>query len=75
MVYLLDKMGNPREALYIIVHKLCDIQMAIDFCKDNNDTDLWDDLINEAVDKPYVMTKLLDGIAGKLFCAFFFITI
>nr|XP_019538216.2 vacuolar protein sorting-associated protein 41 homolog [Aedes albopictus] len=64
MVYLLGRMGNTREALSIIIHKLEDIQMAIDFCKEHDDMDLWNDLINESVDNPYIMTKLLDGIAG-----------
>uniref|UniRef100_A0A182IX16 Uncharacterized protein n=1 Tax=Anopheles atroparvus TaxID=41427 RepID=A0A182IX16_ANOAO len=64
MVYLLDKMGNTREALTIILHNLQDVQMAIDFCKEHDDMDLWNDLINESVDKPHVMTKLLNSIAG-----------
>lgn len=64
MVYLLGRMGNTREALSIIIHKLKDIQMAIEFCKEHDDMDLWNDLINESVEKPYIMTKLLDGIAG-----------
>lgn len=64
MVYLLDKMGSTREALSIILHNLQNVQMAIDFCKDHDDMDLWNDLINESVDKPHVMTKLLNSIAG-----------
>lgn len=64
MVFLLGRMGNTTEALSIIVHKLQDIQMAIEFCKENDDMDLWNDLINQSVDKPHIMTKLLDGIAG-----------
>ncbi|XP_052869808.1 vacuolar protein sorting-associated protein 41 homolog [Anopheles cruzii] len=64
MVYLLAKMGSTREALAIILHNLGDVPMAIEFCKEHDDADLWDDLINESVDKPHVMTKLLDGIAG-----------
>lgn len=65
MVYLLGRMGNTMEALSIIIHKLKDIQMAINFCKENDDMDLWNDLINQSIDKPQIMTKLLDGIAGK----------
>uniref|UniRef100_A0A182NF47 Fructose-1,6-bisphosphatase isozyme 2 n=1 Tax=Anopheles dirus TaxID=7168 RepID=A0A182NF47_9DIPT len=64
MVYLLDKMGSTREALAIIMHNLQDVAMAIDFCKEHDDMDLWNDLINESVDKPHVMTKLLNSIAG-----------
>lgn len=66
MVYLFGRMGNTKDALAIIIHKLDDIQMAIDFCKEHNDMDLWNDLINQSLDKPKIMTKLLDGIAGLL---------
>lgn len=65
MVYLLGRMGNTREALSIIIHNLKNIQMAIEFCKENDDADLWNDLINQSLDQPQIMTKLLDGIAGK----------
>lgn len=41
-----------------------DIQMAIEFCKEHNDIDLWNSLINESIDKPFIMSKLLDGISG-----------
>lgn len=65
MVYLLGRMGNTREALFIIIHNLKNIQMAIEFCKENDDADLWNDLINQSLDQPQIMTKLLDGIAGE----------
>ena len=64
MVYLLDRMGNTNEALTIIMNNLKDVHMAIEFCKEHNDLELWDKLINESVDRPEIMTKLLDGIAG-----------
>ena len=38
--------------------------MAIEFCREHNDLDLWNKLINESVDHPEIMAKLLDGIAG-----------
>ncbi|XP_037029036.1 vacuolar protein sorting-associated protein 41 homolog [Bradysia coprophila] len=64
MVYLLGRMGNTSEALSIIIHKLKNIQTAIDFCKEHDDMDLWNDLINQSLDRPDIMTKLLDGIVG-----------
>lgn len=64
MVYLLDRMGNSTEALTIIMKKLKDVSMAIDFCREHNDLELWEYLVNESVDKPEIITKLLDGIAG-----------
>lgn len=39
--------------------------MAIEFCQEHDDADLWDALINESLEKPEIMTKLLDGIVGK----------
>lgn len=38
--------------------------MAIEFCREHDDLDLWNKLINESVDNPETMAKLLDGIAG-----------
>lgn len=64
MVYLNGHMGNTIDALSIIITKLNDIQMAIDFCKEHDDMDLWNELINQSLDRPEIMTKLLDGIAG-----------
>lgn len=64
MVYLLDRTGNTIEALSIIIDKLKDIDQAIDFCKDNNDPDLWDFLIKHSLNHANVLTKVLDGIVG-----------
>lgn len=63
MVYLLDRMGNSTDALTIILKKLEDVTMAIEFCREHNDLELWEYLVNESVTKPEVITKLLDGIA------------
>lgn len=65
MVYLLGRIGNTSEALSIIIHNLKNIQTAIEFCKEHDDMDLWNDLINQSLDRPDIMTKLLDGIVGK----------
>lgn len=64
MVYLLDRMGNSTDALKIIMNKLKKVSMAIEFCREHNDLELWEYLVNESVDKPEIITKLLDGIAG-----------
>lgn len=64
MVYLLDRMGDSTQALTIIMKNLKDVSMAIEFCREHNDLELWDFLVNEGVDKPEIITKLLDGIAG-----------
>lgn len=64
MVYLLGRMGNTSEALNIIIHKLKNIEMAIDFCKEYDDSDLWNNLIDESLENSEIMTTLLDGIIG-----------
>ena len=46
------RMRNAREALRLITHELKDIQQAIEFCKEHDDRDLWDDLIAFSLDKP-----------------------
>ncbi|KNC26991.1 hypothetical protein FF38_02345 [Lucilia cuprina] len=66
MVYLLGQMGNVTEALNIIIHKIEDIEMAIEFCKEHDDSDLWNLLIEESVKNPEILTKLLDGIIGYI---------
>lgn len=68
MVYLLGRMGNTHEALTIIIRNLNDIQMAIDFCKENDDMDLWNELINQSLDRPEIMTKLFYSIGGMKRC-------
>ncbi|XP_018795192.1 PREDICTED: vacuolar protein sorting-associated protein 41 homolog [Bactrocera latifrons] len=62
MVYLLGQMGNTIEALNIIIEKIQDIEMAIEFCKEHNDSDLWNILIDESVKEPSIVLKLLSGI-------------
>ncbi|XP_074029511.1 vacuolar protein sorting-associated protein light [Leptinotarsa decemlineata] len=62
MVYLLGRIGDTKEALELIIKELKDMQYAISFCREHDDSDLWDDLINHCVDKPEFVTFLLEGI-------------
>lgn len=41
--------------------------MGIDFCKEHDDSDLWNLLIVESIENPEILTKLLDGIIGNIF--------
>lgn len=45
-------MGNTKEALQLITNELRDVNGAIEFCKEHNDAELWEDLIDFAIDKP-----------------------
>ena len=58
-VYLLTRMGNARAALKLIIEKLGDVAKAIDFATEQNDDELWEDLIAYSVDKPHFITGLL----------------
>ncbi|XP_052856042.1 vacuolar protein sorting-associated protein 41 homolog isoform X4 [Drosophila gunungcola] len=64
MVYLLGCMGGVEaaEALNIIVHSMNDIELAIEFCKEQDDIDLWNQLINESAKQPEIVSNVLDGI-------------
>lgn len=44
------------------MEQLKDIQQAITFCQEHDDSDLWQDLINYALHKPEYITYLLQRI-------------
>ncbi|KFM71721.1 Vacuolar protein sorting-associated protein 41-like protein, partial [Stegodyphus mimosarum] len=62
VVFLLGRMGNTRQALQQITEQLQDIDQAIEFCKEHNDKELWEDLIQSSLDKPGFITVLLQNI-------------
>lgn len=62
MVFLLARMGNSKEALHYITDSLNDINKAIDFCKDQDDFELWSDLIQLSMKKPDFIRKLISNI-------------
>lgn len=66
MVFLLDKMGNTHQAMMVIVQNMGDVQKAIQYCKQINDNDLWNDLVRLSLEDSETITKLLDGIAGYI---------
>ncbi|OZC05770.1 hypothetical protein X798_07255, partial [Onchocerca flexuosa] len=64
MVYLLGRSGNRMKALDLLVNKLGRIDSAIDFCRENDDCDLWNSLVDAAMKRPDHITELLNT-AGK----------
>ncbi|VDN44439.1 unnamed protein product [Gongylonema pulchrum] len=64
LVYLLGRSGNCLKALDLLVNKLNRIDSAIDFCRENDDHDLWNALIDAAVKRPDHVTQLLNAV-GK----------
>lgn len=48
----LGRMGNCRRALQMIMEELDDVDKAIEFAKEQDDAELWEDLISFSIDKP-----------------------
>jgi len=66
MVYLLGQMGNNKEALNLIISRLGDVKRAIEFAQQQNDPDLWEDLINYSMDKPKFIVGLLENVGSYI---------
>lgn len=66
MVFLLGRMGNTKEALHYITDSLNDIDRAIEFCKEHNDVDLWNDLIELSMKKPRFIRVLIENIGTHI---------
>ena len=52
IVYILERMGQTKKALQLVLHAIKDVNQAIDFCKKHDDKDLWEDLIQYSLNKP-----------------------
>ncbi|EMP36793.1 Vacuolar protein sorting-associated protein 41 like protein [Chelonia mydas] len=61
-LYLIGRMGNSRSALKMIMEELNDVDKAIEFAKEQDDGELWEDLILYSIDKPPFITGLLNNI-------------
>eukprot|EP00041_Stephanoeca_diplocostata_P024167 m.605583 g.605583 ORF g.605583 m.605583 type:complete len:910 (+) comp22465_c0_seq3:156-2885(+) len=59
MVFLLQRVGNIKKALELIITELGEVTEAIDFCKEVNDDELWDDLIQRSLSRPDFILGLL----------------
>lgn len=52
-------MGNASLALSLLTEHESSVTRAIEFCKDQNDADLWDELINKSIHKPGMLDSVL----------------
>ncbi|MBW0462781.1 hypothetical protein O181_002496 [Austropuccinia psidii MF-1] len=66
MVYLLGRMGNNRKALFLIIDRIGDVQRAIEFAKEQNDDDLWEDLLRYSETRPAFIRGLLDNVGSEI---------
>ncbi|KAJ3692977.1 hypothetical protein LUZ60_012072 [Juncus effusus] len=65
-VFVLGRMGNAKKALSIIINKLEDIQEAVEFVTEQHDEELWDEFIEECLQKPEMVGMLLEHTVGHL---------
>ena len=61
-IFVLARMGSTREALLLITDSLLDIHKAVAFCKEHDEPELWTELIDRSIDKPYFVNVLLHNI-------------
>ena len=61
-MFLLGRMGNNKEALSLIMDQLNDISKAIEFAKEENDEELWEDLITASLGRADFIKELLFNI-------------
>ncbi|KAJ2270940.1 Vacuolar protein sorting-associated protein 41 [Coemansia sp. RSA 451] len=60
MVFILGRMGDNHRALMLIIDQLRDVPRAIEFAKEQNDPELWNDLVMYSRDKPEFIIGLLE---------------
>lgn len=65
-MYLYSKTGQMKRALFLIIDRLQDVSQAIAFAKEQNDPDLWDDLLNYSMDKPHFIRGLLEEVGTAI---------
>jgi len=67
MPLFLGRMGNASRALSLITEHETDVSKAVDFCKEQNDDPLWDELIDKSIHKPGVFSALLFLVIDRLY--------
>ncbi|KAJ4348359.1 Vacuolar protein sorting-associated protein 41 [Didymosphaeria variabile] len=66
LVYILSKTGQTKRALYLIIDRLSDVSFAISFAKEQDDPDLWNDLLEFSMDKPHFIRGLLAEVGTAI---------
>jgi hypothetical protein len=66
LVYLYSKTGQTKRALFLIIDRLADVSQAIAFAKEQDDTDLWSDLLDYSMDKPRFIRGLLEEVGTAI---------
>ena len=66
LVYLYSKTGQTKRALFLIIDRLGDVSQAIGFAKEQDDTGLWEDLLDYSMDKPVFIRGLLNEVGTAI---------
>ncbi|MCJ1354996.1 MAG: Vacuolar protein sorting-associated protein 41 [Icmadophila ericetorum] len=66
LVFLLAKEGRTKQALFLIIDKLGDVSQAISFAKEQDDPDLWNDLLDYSMNKPSFIRALLEEVGTSI---------
>ena len=66
LVYLLSKEGRTKRALFLIIDELQDVSQAIAFAKEQDDLDLWNDLLDYSMNKPPFIRGLLEEVGTAI---------
>ncbi|KDN36144.1 vacuolar protein sorting-associated protein 41 [Tilletiaria anomala UBC 951] len=66
MVFLLGRVGDNKRALNLIIERLADVERAIDFAKEQNDDDLWEDLLKYSETRPAFIRGLLENVGAEI---------
>lgn len=66
LVYLYSKTGQTKRALFLIIDRLADVSQAIAFAKQQDDSDLWEDLLEYSMDKPRFIRGLLEEVGTAI---------
>lgn len=55
-----------KRALYLIIDRLRNVEKAIEFVKEQDDPDLWNDLLDYSMDKPSFIRALLEQVGTAI---------
>ncbi|KHJ99848.1 hypothetical protein OESDEN_00187 [Oesophagostomum dentatum] len=66
MILLFGKSGKHAEALDLVIKKYNQLDKAIEYCQEHDDTDLWARLIEEVIETPAHVAYLLNHAGSSI---------
>lgn len=65
-VFLLGRVGDNKRALNLIISRLQNVALAIEFAKEQNDDELWEDLLRYSETRPDFIKGLLENVGAEI---------